>query len=529
MRAWPHLVLFPRPEAPAMHPHPVRRGLAALVAPVAFVVVSTGAAVAAAPAEDVTLYANSVTVAPGGPQKWVSLRSLPDRPFGTYTVRVDRSEVAAFAEVEEGDDRGSCTTAGEILTCAMTDDGEDSSLLSLAVTARAGAAAGQRGTLAFTVTAPGVGTATYRSTVTTGEGVDLAAERQLPLDGKPGARVDVPLTVTNRGTKTVHGLVLYLSGSYGFTPSKRYENCEYTDLALDDSSFACTFDDSLAPGATVRVDPTFGGTIPADAWAPNLHYSFALWFTPADWEEFRAQYSPAEPLGSRGTDAALTLVSAGGAQRARALDQIDTNPVDNETRVTLTVAGDQRGDAAAQGATVTGAVGATVPLTVGYRNNGPARIGPSGQRGLNIATMVTLPEGVTAVTVSKSCVDPDEDEWKPGKPGARVYECSARGTIPRGERVTFDFTLRVDRAGSQTGTVKLHTFDGDGPVKDLDPGNDTAKITVKQAGGTGGGDGGSLPITGAPTGLIAGLGGLLVAAGAGGYLLARRRRTRFVA
>ncbi|SCF11461.1 hypothetical protein GA0070558_12943 [Micromonospora haikouensis] len=510
-----------------MHPHPARRWLAGLAVAGALVATPTGAAVAAAPADEVTLYANDVTVAPGGPQKWVSLRALPDRAFGTYTVRVDRSAVAAFAEVAE-DDRGSCTTAGDVITCAITDDGEDSSLVSLPVTARAGAEPGRQGTLAFTVTAPGVGTATYESTVSTGEGVDLVADRQLPLDGRPGARVDVPLAVTNRGTTTARGAVLYLSGSYGFTPGKRYSNCEYVDPTLDDSSFACTFDDELAPGETVRVDPTFGGTIPADAWAPNLHYSFAVWFTPADWAEFRAQHGPAEPFGRKGADAALKLVPAGGAQ-ARAAGQTDTSPVDNETRVTLTVAGDQRGDAAAQGATVTGAVGATVPMTVGYRNNGPARVGPNGQRGLNIATIVTLPEGVTAVTVSKSCVDPDEDEWQPGKPGARVYECSARGTIGEGERVTFEFALRIDRAGSRTGTVKLHTFDGDGPVMDLDPTNDTAQITVKQAGGTGGGDDGSLPITGVPTGLIAGLGGLLVAAGAGGYLLARRRRTRFVA
>ncbi|MCW3844752.1 LPXTG cell wall anchor domain-containing protein [Micromonospora yasonensis] len=46
-------------------------------------------------------------------------------------------------------------------------------------------------------------------------------------------------------------------------------------------------------------------------------------------------------------------------------------------------------------------------------------------------------------------------------------------------------------------------------------------------GGQGGG--GSLPITGRPTGLTAGLGALLLAAGTGAYVVARRRRTRFVA
>ena len=47
-------------------------------------------------------------------------------------------------------------------------------------------------------------------------------------------------------------------------------------------------------------------------------------------------------------------------------------------------------------------------------------------------------------------------------------------------------------------------------------------------GDNGDGDGG-LPVTGQSTGLIAGLGALLLAVGAGGYLVAKRRRTRFVA
>ncbi|MFI1196289.1 LPXTG cell wall anchor domain-containing protein [Micromonospora sp. NPDC020750] len=514
-----------------MHTHRARRCLAGLAVTGMIVTASVGAPAAAAPpTADVKLYANNVIVAPDGPQKSVELRPLSDRPFGNYTVRLDRSAVAAVAEVTVASDWGDCTTQGEVITCEMADEGEPTSLFDVTVKARAGAEIGQQGTLAFTLTAPGVGTGTYRSTVVVGEGVDLATERELPLDGKLGERVDVPLTVANRGTKTVRGMVLYLSGSFGFTPSKRYKNCKYSSLILDDSNFACTFDDSLAPGEAVRVDSTFGGTIPADAWAPNVHYSWVAWFTPADWE----RSSLINSLGHKGTDEALKLVPVGGAQ-ARALGQTDTDPMNNETGITLNVAGDNnRADVAAEGATVTGAVGATVPMTVGYLNNGPARVGPSGQKALTINATVTLPKGVTAVAVSNSCVDPSEKEWKPGKPGARIYSCSARGTIPRGERVKFEFKLRIDRAGSQTGTVRLQGFtSGGSPAKDLNPANDTAKITVKSTGGTGtgggGGGGGTLPITGAATGLIAGLGGLLIAVGAGGYLLARRRRTRFVA
>ncbi|GIJ20816.1 cell wall anchor protein [Micromonospora lutea] len=509
-----------------MQTHVVRRWLAGVAVVGMLVTVTAGAPAAAEPSATAAVRVNDVIVAVDGPQKWVSLSMLGDQQVGTYTVRVDRSAVMAFADIDQGDGPDVCTTSGAVLTCAVTIDGDwGSELLSLAVRAAGDAQPGQQGELLFTVTAPDGTTGPYRSRVTVGEGVDLATERTMTLDSSLGARVDVPLTVLNRGTKTAHGMVLYLSGSYGFTPSKRYENCEYSDLDLDSSAFACTFDDSLEPGEALRVDSTFGGTVPADSWAPNLHHSYAVWFTPADWEEFRSRLPSAGPLGPKGSDAALTLVPVEGTQ-ARALGQTDTDTLDNETRVTLTVDGDQRGDVAAEGTTVAGAVGDTVAMRVGYLNNGPASAGPNGQQGLNVETIVTLPANVTAVTAPQACVDQQEDEWRPGKPGARVYVCAARGTISRGERVSFEFDLRIDRAGGKGGTVRLHTFNGDGPVNDLKPTNDTAKIEVKLTGG--GGGGGSLPITGAPTGLIVGVGLLLVVAGALGYLLARRSRIRFI-
>jgi LPXTG-motif cell wall-anchored protein len=103
--------------------------------------------------------------------------------------------------------------------------------------------------------------------------------------------------------------------------------------------------------------------------------------------------------------------------------------------------------------------------------------------------------------------------------------------VGSGKKVEFPFSLRVDQAGSLAGKVEL--FYG-GPdeteVKDLNPANDTAKILVNATGNGGGeGGGGSLPITGANAGLIAGIGGVLLAAGAAGFVVARRRKTRFVA
>jgi LPXTG-motif cell wall-anchored protein len=49
------------------------------------------------------------------------------------------------------------------------------------------------------------------------------------------------------------------------------------------------------------------------------------------------------------------------------------------------------------------------------------------------------------------------------------------------------------------------------------------------AGGESGGDGGGLPLTGANTGIVAAAGGLLLLLGGAGFLIGRRRRSRFVA
>ncbi|WP_345514858.1 LPXTG cell wall anchor domain-containing protein [Phytohabitans houttuyneae] len=57
----------------------------------------------------------------------------------------------------------------------------------------------------------------------------------------------------------------------------------------------------------------------------------------------------------------------------------------------------------------------------------------------------------------------------------------------------------------------------------------TATTTAPAPGGAAGGEGGGLPVTGAGTAAAAGLGGVLLLAGGVAFLIARRRRTRFVA
>ena len=203
----------------------------------------------------------------------------------------------------------------------------------------------------------------------------------------------------------------------------------------------------------------------------------------------------------------------------------------------LQVSGDQGAEVAALGTptTATGRVGATVPLKVGYINNGPASVNVDGAKDLRARTVLSLPSGVTAVRVPMTCSS--YGDWVPGKLGAEKYRCTEHTRLAQGEKIEYEFELRLDEAGTRAAQVRL-TFDAG---VDPNPANDSATVTIVASAdggsedpggddGQGGGDtDGSLPITGAKAGLTAGIGGVLLAAGAAVFVAVRRRKTRFVA
>lgn len=175
--------------------HSTRRWLAGLGVAGAFVAAAAPAAAApaalAAPVENLDLYANNVIVAPGGTDKWLTLFSLTtERQPDDYTIKVDRSKVYGFADVESSGDN--CTESGAILTCKVEDQDDDGSylnLVSLVVRAKADAKPDQKGELGFTVTPDGKSeSASYSSTVEIGEGVDLTTNESLELKGRPAPR-----------------------------------------------------------------------------------------------------------------------------------------------------------------------------------------------------------------------------------------------------------------------------------------------------------------------------------------------------
>jgi LPXTG-motif cell wall-anchored protein len=161
-----------------------------------------------------------------------------------------------------------------------------------------------------------------------------------------------------------------------------------------------------------------------------------------------------------------------------------------------------------------------------------------------------LPEGVGVLEVpgelrGEKCfpVIDGKPQARRGEADGRVYYCSNE-TFNLGSSQTrsFEFRVKIINATVGTGSVKAA-----GGTDESDPSNNTAKITY--AGAAGGGDqngddgddgdagddsagaggGTALPITGSASGVAAGLGLLLFTAGAGLYLMARRRRIRFTA
>ncbi|SBT53680.1 LPXTG cell wall anchor domain-containing protein [Micromonospora narathiwatensis] len=506
-----------------------RRWLAGLGVAGAFVAASATPAAAAPPANDVLLYANNALVAPGGEARNVTLLAYAEALPKKLTLTIDRTAVQGFASVTLTDRLTGCKEAGAVITCALDDENVIDYVVDLTVKADDKAEVGAKGDVVLSLAGDGR-KATTRATVEIGEGVDLAAGPDITAAGAPGTTIAAPITVANIGDTTSHGTVLLLATMEALAPAKRHSNCSYLDGF--GSHFAqCTFDDDIAPGTGMRLDGSSGLRIAPDAWAPGQLFGFASWYAKGDWEEIETELKEVDGW-QQGTGAPLKLVPASNAQ-VQALRQTDKDTTNNGTGIEVEVTGEQRADVAAIGAELPGTVGRTVQAKVGFVNNGPAMTN-SYSPGGEIVTIaqVSVPAGATVVTAPVECSD--DIEGGPSKPGAKVYFCEWFETLHKGDKALFEFGLRIDKVDAAPGSVKLIHFDleSHGPVADLNPRNDTAALVIKGNGGQGGGDGGdggTLPITGSSTGLIAGIGALLLAAGAGGYVIARRRKTRFVA
>jgi hypothetical protein len=512
-----------------------RRGMAGfglglgLGAVVALVVAAAGPAAARAdtlPALSVDF--PSVTVAPdsAGQARYVVVRqdSGRDVDYRDVTIVIDASGAAGVVTPGVSVGSSDCAAAGQVITCryeVLSVPRYGTGQVQVTLKAADGAGLGATGAVRVTVSAGGGAPAGHTATVTIGEGVDLSnATGDLSLTAAPGGTVAAPLSVRNSGTAAVRGVVLQVFNDYALTYAKRYSNCEY---GPDSDGAVCTFDAEIPPGSEYRLSDPVSFKLRPDTEAPGVEAADYLWETPADADEWFADWRAREPV--RGTEGTLRLVPV-----AQAAGQTDVNHDDNFGVLDVEVTGSNGIDFAAVGATVRGDAGATVEATVGVANRGPAtrdasRIGDPANH-----ARVVVPAGTTVVSAPYSCHRTDTPGGEtpvPGQPGGREYLCGTDAVLVAGDTYTWRFGLRIDRrdAGAGTVAVNVNTAAPE-PIVDVDPADDVARILVNPPGGTGGGDG--LPITGTNVAVLVGAGLVLVGLGGTAVRLARRR-TRFQA
>ncbi|WP_406074021.1 LPXTG cell wall anchor domain-containing protein [Micromonospora sp. NBC_01638] len=519
--------------------HSTRRWLAGLGVAGAFVAASASPAVAneEAPVE-LGIYFGDTTIATKSAGKVESTTAYSSAPvvLRDVTVRYDYRDLVDKITIATETATGYCTVPEKgVLLCADpfeigVEEWGLGGIAPVVIAPTEGAKDGDAGTVKVTLSAAGFDSVSHDAKIRVGEGVDLAAGPEIEMSAAPGGKFTAALKVSNSGKTAANGASVIFYNDYGIRADKHYSNCTY----VDDELRSCHFDEDLAAGATYGANLAY--RLGEDSYAPGSEYGEIIWMTPAEFEDFDAYLdSVGVSVGKPGTDGKLALAKLPTMAGTRG-SQADTVPDNNGSSLNVKVTGKNGTDLEAIGDHASGKKGDEVEVTIGFRNNGPATLDRS--RGGSAVTHmnVEIPKNTSVVAAPEFCAPITGEEWgEPGQPGGRVYGCYPTPFIKAGDQETVDFTLRIDKVvQNDTGAVKINLpceCDG-GFYADLKPANDAAKILINAAGGTGGGDngdGGSLPITGQSTGLIAGLGALLLAAGVGGYLVAKRRRTRFVA
>jgi hypothetical protein len=523
--------------------HPSARRLFAGLVVAGAVLVAGAAPAYAAPndAAGITMYITDATApvgtagAPLEPSWWATTEIVLNQPTITYELSDGLDGVTLTDSDPDSGGIGNC--ANESPTKLVCSDAFEmavgpegiSGWFPALVKASKTAVPGTTGTVTATFSAENLAPVTRTAKVRVAESVDLAAGKPVPVTASPGAAFSAPLVVRNAGKAAIKGASVIFYNDYAFESSTRYSNCLYSG----DKLRSCTFDQTLDVGASYRA--TLPYRVRKDTAAPGFAYSEIIWLTPAELEDFHSylQFRGIE-VGTPGQGGVLTLSQA---MSALAVPQGDANTENNSSAVELTTAGKNGVDLAAVSAAVKGAAGDEVTVSVGVHNNGPATLDRSRIGDAAAWTAMYTPTGTTVVSVPESCapVVNGSMDWDVARKGGYAkYVCRSDYVLVAGEGETYDFRLRIDKViPDAKGSVAVNepcecdTFAGD-----FDLSNNKAPITVNGTGagsGDTGGEGGGLPVTGPMGATIGGAGIVLLAAGVVGFVLARRRRTRFVA
>ncbi|MBB2947352.1 hypothetical protein FB565_007120 [Actinoplanes lutulentus] len=492
---------------------------AAVLAPFSAPAETTPAAAAPAGTEG-SVYLRNLTLPTNGSAVEESLFVLmfADEPgwADSLTLTIDTTQVGVADVDVATQSEGKCST-GPVVRCVMPgphrvferpDDGTSGymtfGLVSLRLTPQPTAAAGDSGTLSVATTIDDGPTSTETATIRIGEGVNLTAVDDKPRSVTPGGSLTLTPRVRNSGPTAVEGLTAVISTAPGVLAGTNFGNCTYG------YAISCTFDTTLAAGATYQVAAPFTLRVPGDAAAASQTSMDVQWLTAAEWEDWQAEYS-ALPDGRPGTGAVLELdevdVSAAGVPQA------DTDNDDNGSHTTVTVAGVRRTDVVAFGAAIPGSEGDHT-LKVGLANEGPGTLRHPPFINNAPVVQVTLPAPMTVVTADERCFSVYEGDDQPA-----VFQCRLESmTLRPGQHLTFAFTVRnTEQVHNEEGSVQVALFEDDGAGVDRNPRNNHAAIKVTATGSKD-----ELPITGPGATTIGGIGLALILAGA--TLVATPRR-----
>ncbi|CCH15395.1 hypothetical protein [Micromonospora lupini] len=439
------------------------RGLTALVVATAAVGATAGPAAAEGDPGWVSGWLGDVTVGgPGAPGRTVPL-NLSSTGATEPRVTIDLAGLTGVATASFPD---WCVTGGTSVTCpmpptAVDENGTLTGVVPVVFRAAPGAADGASGTLDYTASGEQTEAYAQQATITVRSGPGLLDMVDENVSGvEVGDTRQVPVAVVNAGDQPAVDLRLTMRFAVGLVPAS-YRNCRYgTDQVLA-TVVVCTVRGTFAPGQRHELRGGLATTVgPATLGGKRI-------------TQIVEPLADAGPLPSgvrlrhREADQALRLRPVG--------KPLGVIPVGVDGAGGQTYLHDVRGafDVVAQGATVTGAVGDTVHVTVGLRNEGPGVPDGTNSGDTVGAFLFTPPTGVTVLANPLGCGRTGGED---GEPLTRTWHCTGRGAVfPAGTSNTVTFDLRIDSLAGAAGEVQPS---GRYPRVDDNPGNDIAPVTV---------------------------------------------------
>lgn len=416
-----------------------------------------------------------------------------------------------------------CGQAAGKITCAFPTAPTFATVLPLVLHATSQATAADKQTLTLTTSADNQPPFARTYDVTFADAVDLVASPSHldEIPAKIGDHVTIAASVRNVGSRSAKGIRLTWLADHGLVPDA-YDNCVSVPLQFV-HELVCDWPDVvLAPGQALKAKDQLGHDL-ALTVAPDTGEFEETNFTFTALSDAQAPPPAAAVAGHAGRT--LDLVPAAATPPA------DVDADDNLAEVVYKIDGVHL-DAAAIGATATGAVGHSVDVTVGFVDNGPAAMDVLRGGGEPAAILFfARPANAEIVGIPQSCDSVTFDGSSMAvehKTGGDYYLCKSAGFVPVGVPQTVTFTLKVTASHGAAGTVNFtNKFDPpEARRTDDNPANDQADVVINTDSTGIATTPVSLPVTGAPLALIAGVGVVIVAVGAGLLLLGRRGRRR---